>query len=50
MISAFRRDGDDIISLQMASGCARPYGGAHGSLYALPIVVNVVWRKNKQHE
>jgi hypothetical protein len=24
MISAFSRDGDEIISLQMASGCARP--------------------------
>jgi hypothetical protein len=44
--SAFRRDGDEIISLQMSSGCVPPNGGEHGSLHALPILVYTVWRKN----
>jgi len=45
MISAFSRDGDEIISFQMASGCARPNGDEYGSLCALSIEVHMVWRK-----
>jgi hypothetical protein len=37
MISAFRREIDEIISLQTAFGWVRRDGGEHGSFCALPL-------------